>query len=202
MIIRPSTRIVIQSSLAELLKSFPQDKITVKQIVDNCGMSVRSFYNNFSDKNEAVNSIWVDAITPFLNAPLDEWYTHSLNYVVQNKDMFKNMLSYTGQNNYAEIYYKIERSKLMMHMNPKVLESRVLYEQYLIGVEYMIRENLSIVNAWINMPNLDEYIQSINEAFNGLWNRFAKTWPAVVLDNLEMKPVNVERDTSINSHDT
>ena len=41
-------------SLKELAKTKPIDKITIKDITDNCGLSKRTFYHNFQDKAELV----------------------------------------------------------------------------------------------------------------------------------------------------
>lgn len=39
-------------SLYELAKTYPIDKITVKQISENCGLTSQTFYNHFPDKFE------------------------------------------------------------------------------------------------------------------------------------------------------
>ena len=41
-------------SLKELAQTKPIDKITIKDITDNCGLSKRTFYHNFQDKAELV----------------------------------------------------------------------------------------------------------------------------------------------------
>lgn len=54
MIERLSTKELLAKSLKELAKTKPADKITVKDITDNCGLSKRTFYHNFQDKAELV----------------------------------------------------------------------------------------------------------------------------------------------------
>ena len=50
MIQKPSTKALLAASLKELAKSKPADKITIKEITRNCGMTSPTFYNHFHDK--------------------------------------------------------------------------------------------------------------------------------------------------------
>ena len=54
MIERLSTKELLAKSLKELAQTKPIDKITIKDITDNCGLSKRTFYHNFQDKAELV----------------------------------------------------------------------------------------------------------------------------------------------------
>jgi AcrR family transcriptional regulator len=51
---RLSTKELLAKSLKELAQTKPIDKITIKDITDNCGLSKRTFYHNFQDKAELV----------------------------------------------------------------------------------------------------------------------------------------------------
>lgn len=44
------TKFVLADSIKELMTSMPLDKITVKNIVENCGTTRQTFYRNFKDK--------------------------------------------------------------------------------------------------------------------------------------------------------
>jgi AcrR family transcriptional regulator len=54
MVRRLTTKELIGASLHELAAAKPIDKITVKEIADNCGVSTTTFYNHFQDKYELV----------------------------------------------------------------------------------------------------------------------------------------------------
>lgn len=49
------TKVVLAESIKELMKTTPLDKITVKEIVSNCGTTRQTFYRNFKDKYDLVN---------------------------------------------------------------------------------------------------------------------------------------------------
>lgn len=62
MVKRLTTKELFAESLMELLEAQPLDKITVGSIAKNCGMSSRTFYNNFLDKYDLINWIYVHRI--------------------------------------------------------------------------------------------------------------------------------------------
>ena len=51
---RLSAKELLAKSLKELAQTKSVDKITIKDITDNCGLSKRTFYHNFQDKAELV----------------------------------------------------------------------------------------------------------------------------------------------------
>lgn len=54
MVRRLTTKELIGASFHELAASKPVDKITVKEVADNCGVSTTTFYNHFRDKYELI----------------------------------------------------------------------------------------------------------------------------------------------------
>lgn len=62
MVKRLTTKELFAESLMELLEVQPLTKITVGSIAKNCGMSSRTFYNNFLDKYDLINWIYVHRI--------------------------------------------------------------------------------------------------------------------------------------------
>ncbi|MBQ7704706.1 MAG: TetR family transcriptional regulator [Selenomonadaceae bacterium] len=56
MITRMTTKEVIAESLKELSASKPIGKITIKDIVQNCGLTSKTFYNHFQDKYNLINA--------------------------------------------------------------------------------------------------------------------------------------------------
>ena len=54
MIERQTTKDVIIASLRELTATKPIDDVSVSDIIENCGISRRTFYNHFRDKQDLV----------------------------------------------------------------------------------------------------------------------------------------------------
>ena len=58
MIFRQSTEELLAESLKDLAKFKPVDKITIKELTANCGLTPPTFYNHFRDKYELMAWIY------------------------------------------------------------------------------------------------------------------------------------------------
>lgn len=58
MIIRQTTKEVLAESIMELARNKSVEKITVKEIVQNCGLTATTFYNHFEDKYQLLAWIY------------------------------------------------------------------------------------------------------------------------------------------------
>lgn len=58
MIVRQTTKELLAESLKDLAQFKPVDKITVKELAKNCGLTAPTFYNNFRDKYELMAWIY------------------------------------------------------------------------------------------------------------------------------------------------
>lgn len=189
MIVRPSTRTLIQDSTRELLRATPLEKLSVKDIAGNCGISVRTFYNNFCDKFDVVSSIYIDATHPHLDDPLDAWYSFCEKFILENTYFFRNTSSYLGQNSLSETTCQIDIQKCQRHIKPEVYENPELYQQILIGIDFMAAGNIGIMNIWMKRPDFSALYNGANTLYGGLWSRLSSTWPSIVMENLSMEPV-------------
>lgn len=52
---KDKTKYRLAQSIKECMKTTPVDRITVRQIVDNCGITRQTFYRNFLDKYDLIN---------------------------------------------------------------------------------------------------------------------------------------------------
>ena len=58
MIIPQTTKDLLAESLKELAQSKAVDKITIKELTKNCGLTAPTFYNNFRDKYDLMAWIY------------------------------------------------------------------------------------------------------------------------------------------------
>ena len=108
---RSSEEIFIETLLA-LAKSQPVNKITVKRIVDESGLSTQTFYNHFEDKYDLIRRVHSDESLRLMHRLIeDEDYSYrdfivdNLMFFMKNRDFMENALSNTsGYDSYA-IYY-------------------------------------------------------------------------------------------------
>ena len=50
-----NTRYLLAQSIKQCMKTTPVDDITIRQIVENCGLTRQTFYRNFLDKYDLIN---------------------------------------------------------------------------------------------------------------------------------------------------
>lgn len=95
MIERLSTKELLSKSLKELAQTKPIDKITIKDITDNCGLSKRTFYHNFQDKAELVLFEYSFNLSKVFNAENKDlsWLElmhRAIMAIVNNYDYYRN----------------------------------------------------------------------------------------------------------------
>ena len=61
------TKDAIKKSFLKLLNSKPIDKITVKEIVEDCGINRNSFYYHFADIPSLMEEIFTDQADEFVS---------------------------------------------------------------------------------------------------------------------------------------
>lgn len=59
MITRKSTKELLVESVLELMEAKPVNRITIRNITENCGMSRHAFYYYFKDKHELINYVFL-----------------------------------------------------------------------------------------------------------------------------------------------
>lgn len=99
---RKTTKEILAESFREMAEYRPVDRITIREIVDNCEYSPATFYRHFRDKydliawdyvhqtNEIINRVGTDAY---------EWkdtLTDGIRYFRENKEYMQNLLCNTS----------------------------------------------------------------------------------------------------------
>ena len=105
------TKKALALSIKELMQTIPLAKISIHEIVDNCGINRQTFYYHFKDKFDLVNWIYhtesIESISDCNN------YAHWANgmyktlvYFMNNKLFYINALNTPGQNAFDEYFYQ------------------------------------------------------------------------------------------------
>ena len=106
MIQKPSTKALLAASLKELAKSKPADKITIKEITQNCGMTSPTFYNHFHDKYELMAWIYNEKVEESIenlgkSISFENVVYKWIEAILEDEDFFLNVLkNAVGQNSF------------------------------------------------------------------------------------------------------
>ncbi len=116
MITRLTTKELLAESLKELSARKSIDKITVKEIVQNCGFTAKTFYNHFQDKYDLIAWIYSTAALKIMSKIDGENYTwrdslsDGFKYFLDNKDFLKNLIEKSLPEPLKKYLYKIADS--------------------------------------------------------------------------------------------
>ena len=103
MIERKTTKELILSSLYDLLRERPYDKVTVSAIVKNCGISQRTFYNHFKDKHDLMEWSFLHVLDAHYEGSrgdmtLHKWLVFMTQTTWEHRLMLQKFVQYSGQN--------------------------------------------------------------------------------------------------------
>lgn len=105
------TRLVFVESMKQLMAHTPLDRITVRQIVENCGATRQTFYRNFRDKYDLVNWYFDRIVQKTIrqmgvSLTLREALVKKFEYMVQDRHFFLSALSSRDYNNLMDYDYR------------------------------------------------------------------------------------------------
>lgn len=99
------TRKLISEKTLELASKRPVNKITVKEVVDACGITRNTFYYHFHDVYDVLNSILKDKMTELNfddNTDFDNKIFDLIDYCASYKKVWKNLYAAMGREKFSE----------------------------------------------------------------------------------------------------
>ena len=95
MLEKRSARQLIEESIVDLTAQVPIERISVRRIVENCGVSRQTFYNCFEDKYALVDAIYRKQVTRIIHEhdagePLGAVLLDVLNGIHDNGEFYRN----------------------------------------------------------------------------------------------------------------
>lgn len=112
-----TTEIALANSLKTLMMNKSINKIKVKEVTDNCGITRRTFYNHFNDTYELLGWIYehevIEDIEKYYN--MNEWKKATeivLNYTINNREICLNTYNSLGREYLERFLYNIFSSAL------------------------------------------------------------------------------------------
>lgn len=135
-VIKISTKKIFAESFQKLSKKKSVEKITVKEIIQDCGLTKTTFYNHFRDKYDLAAWIYSTSAEKIMNKIDFDGYTwqnsltDGINYFFANKDFLKNLIMNTsGQDSFinyvANFNIKILSEYIKLKNNLKNLPADV-----------------------------------------------------------------------------
>ena len=141
------TKYKLAASMKECMKLQPVDKITVKNIVEGCGVTRQTFYRNFLDKYDLINWYFDKLVLQSfeqigMGHTVGESLTRKFEFIVEEKVFFTEAFRCDDRNSLKEHDFELILqfyTGLLARKDCRVLdqELRFLLEMYCQGSVYM-----------------------------------------------------------------
>lgn len=145
------TEIALADTLKKLMKKKSINKVTIKEITDECGVTRRTFYNHFNDIYELLEWIYeheiIEELEHYYN--LEGWkkaISIVLQYTIDNKVICLNTFNSLGRDHLEKFLYNIFYDALKGVIND-ITKDMVIYDN--IKNEIIRFYTLAIVGEFI-----------------------------------------------------
>lgn len=154
-----STKRALASSLKSLMEKKTLDKITVKDIVDDCSLNRQTFYYHFHDTYELLEWLYVDETKDIMDRVYDPSaelgkYNLILEYVLKNKAFIINTCRSIGQ---ARLICKLKQ-----WVKPVILEIVVSHIGESADAEFLAdiysHSLIGFIFDWVSEDLSEEYL--------------------------------------------
>ena len=107
-----STQRVIRKTFMELLEERPLNEITVKLIVERCGINRKTFYNHYRDIPDLMEKILTDEVDAIMARytqvdSIEECLGHAIEFALQHKRAALHIYRSVGRDVYVESTLKL-----------------------------------------------------------------------------------------------
>jgi AcrR family transcriptional regulator len=143
------TRYTLANSIKELMRNIPLDKISVREIVENCGTTRQTFYRNFKDKYDLVNWYFDKIVQKTikqmgLSLSLEEGLTKKFELIQEDKYFFMSAFSSSDLNNLFHYDYCC----IYEFYKEVAIAKGPLTEEIIFLLEFYCRSSMDITADW------------------------------------------------------
>ncbi|HEX3039291.1 MAG TPA: dihydroxyacetone kinase transcriptional activator DhaS [Caproiciproducens sp.] len=124
------TKRAIAASVKELMKKKGLEKISVSEIVENCGINRQTFYYHFKDKYDLIDWIYYNEVVSVVtqNKLHENWsdvVRDVLRSMKQEQYFYTNALNVTGQNSFQDYLFEVTKGLVMEILDEIADDSKI-----------------------------------------------------------------------------
>ena len=150
------------------------NQISVKDIVDDCGLTRQAFYYHFKDKYDLMNWIYYTETARFMSSynNVEHWLDGLVdlcNYMRQNKTFYMNALNTTGQNSFQE-YLRDYIRDISISVIENIQNAEFEEEKWGFITEFISTAFVGMIVRWASNGMKDEpaeYVAKMRSIFDG-----------------------------------
>ena len=159
------TKDTLAKSLKELLKERPLEKISVKDITENCNMSRNNFYYHFKDKYELISWIFYSDISKRVETYgdyskfLEDSFTSVCECLYQEREFYMKCFKYVEQNSLFEVLTELYMELWRKTLTERYANSGIELEKEEINLmaKMNTRAMVGMITDWVKKGMKDDY---------------------------------------------
>ncbi len=162
------TQKAIQNSFTKLLDSKPIDRITIKDITSDCGISRNTFYYHYADLPALVEEMLMDNSEKMIKAypsidSLEECVNVAAQFVLQNKRAAGHIYNSSHRYIYERCLMKVCREVVAEYFAVAIPQDAFNNEERELLIEYYKCVSFGIIADWCDKGMKDDYTASFKK---------------------------------------
>lgn len=106
-----SSKELLRESAIELFSKYPVEKVSVRMICKNCGVTQRTFYNHFKDKNDIIAWVYTEILEEVEfqkgdSRTLHDYICALVQGICDYSSFYVSAVKYTGQNDFRRSVFQ------------------------------------------------------------------------------------------------
>ena len=155
------TKRAIRSSFVKLLNEKPLKQITVKDIVDDCGVNRNTFYYHFQDISQLLVSMVQDETDQLIAkyptiSSLDECLEAIISFALKNKRAVMHIYRSVNRDIYEQSEWRVCEHSVTTYLDTIIGDRKISKEDRYLIVEYLKCVCFGIVNNWLENGMQDD----------------------------------------------
>lgn len=162
------TQKAIQASFTKLLDSKPIDRITIKDITSDCGISRNTFYYHYSDLPALVEEMLMDSAERMIKTypsidSLEECVNVAAQFVLQNKRAAGHIYNSSHRYIYERCLMKVCHEVVAEYFDIAIPKDAFNDEERELLIEYYKCVSFGIIADWCDKGMRDDYSDSFKK---------------------------------------
>lgn len=148
------TKRALAASLIKLLSQKPLDKVTVKDIIEDCGVNRQTFYYHFKDIYDLVDWIFLEMASEFLEGKetYDTWqqgFTQTLYGVLRNRRLIMNAYNSLSREQVERFLYALTYDLLLGVVEEEAVDVPIREEDKKFIIDFYKYAFVGFMIDWI-----------------------------------------------------
>lgn len=161
-----TTKRILANSLKMLLSKKTLDKITVKEIVENCDVNRQTFYYNFQDVYDLMEWVFQDDLKTVLEnkKSFENWQDAAkriFDYMLDNKPFILNSYHSLSRPSFEKYLKKFFRHDIESIVEGQIDDLHISQEDKDFVIDMYVMALIGIVFAWLDNNMDSEYSKQL-----------------------------------------